>query len=404
MAFNIALSGLNAASADLEVISNNIANVNTTGFKNSRAEFADLFQISRYGTAGSKTGSGVRLADVAQQFAQGNLEYTSSGLNMAVVGEGFFTIRTDSGLAYTRAGNFQLDNAGNVVLPQGGNLQVYPPDGIGGFRQTLSNLQITTSQGAPSATTTATLGVNLDATSVPPVTSPFDPLDPTSFNHSSPFTSYDSLGVAHETTVYYVNTAPGTWDAYMTVDGAAAGGPLPMTFDATGALTTPAGGQLAFPAFPLTNGANPLTITADVSGVTQFGQASANSALIQDGYAAGRVTTIDIDDAGIVSVRYSNGQSTALGRVALADFANAQGLQQIGNTMWAETNGSGQPVYGGPGTGDFGQLQSGALESSNVDLTQELVKMIKAQRNYQANAQVIQADNTLTQTIINLRS
>lgn len=404
MPFNVGLSGLNAASADLEVISNNIANVNTTGFKGSRAEFADLFSVNRYGTSGSQMGSGVRLADVAQQFAQGNLEYTSSGLDMAVVGEGFFTVRTDSGYAYTRAGNFQLDNAGYVVLPQGGNLQVFAPNAAGGFDQTLTDLQITSSQGAPSATTTATLGANLDASATPPATTPFDPTDATSFNHSSPFTSYDSLGVAHPTTVYYVNTGPGAWDAYMTVDGAAAGGPIAMTFDSTGALTTPAGGQLTFPPFALTNGADPLAMTIDAAALTQYGQESANTSVVQNGYAAGRISTIDVDQDGVVSVRYSNGQSEALGRIALADFANAQGLQKIGNTMWAETNASGQVLFGAAGDGDFGQVQSGALESSNVDLTQELVKMIKAQRNYQANAQVIQTDNTLTQTIINIRN
>ncbi|WP_440224695.1 flagellar hook protein FlgE [Dokdonella sp. MW10] len=404
MPFNVGLSGLNAASADLEVISNNIANVNTTGFKGSRAEFADLFSFNRYGTQNTQMGQGVRLSNVAQQFGQGNLEYTSNGLDMAVVGEGFFTVRTGAGYAYTRAGNFQPDNAGNIVLPQGGFLQVYPPNGMGGFDQsTLTDLRIQTGQGAPSATSTATFRLNLPANATPPATTPFDPTDPTSFNESTSFTAYDSLGATHAANVYYVNTGPGAWEAHMTIDGNPAGGPIAVTFDANGAILTPAGGSVTFPPYTLANGANPLALTVDMANVTQYGDAYSMGSIVQNGYGAGNVSTIDIDNEGVVSVRYSNGQTEALGRIALADFANAQGLQKIGNTMWAETNASGQVIRGVAGTGDFGQLQSGALESSNVDLTQELVKMIKAQRNYQANAQVIQTDNTLTQTIINLR-
>jgi len=195
MPFNVALSGLNAATADLEVISNNIANVNTTGFKGSRAEFADLFAASNVGSGRTQAGSGVRLTDVAQQFAQGSIEYTSSGLDMAITGEGFFTLKNDSGYTYTRAGNFQVDQNGNVVSPQGGNLQVYPPNGAGGFDTgSLTNLTIASMTGAPQATDSATFNLNLPANATPPTTTPFDPNDPTSYNQASPFTVYDSLG------------------------------------------------------------------------------------------------------------------------------------------------------------------------------------------------------------------
>jgi len=404
MPFNVALSGLNAASADLEVISNNIANVNTTGFKGSRAEFADLFSATGSGIASNAIGSGTRLVDVAQQFAQGGVQSTNSGLDMAITGEGFFTLKSDAGYSYTRAGNFQIDATGNVVSPQGGFLQVYPPNGQGGFDTgTLSNLQISSMTGPPQATSTATFRLNLEANATPPTTTPFDPTDATSYNEASPFTVYDSLGAAHSATVYYVNTAPGTWTANMYIDGTAVGS-QPIAFDQNGVLTTPAGGQLAFTGFAPTNGAAPLDVTVDMSAVTQYGDSFDPGAITQNGYAPGKVTGIDTDQNGIVSARFSNGQTKALGQLALADFQNAQGLKNIGNTMWAETSQSGQVIRGAAGHGDFGVVQSGALESSNVDLTSQLVNMIKAQRNYQANAQMISTDDKMTQTVLNIRN
>ena len=404
MPFNVALSGLNAATADLEVISNNIANVNTTGFKGSRAEFADLFAASNVGSGRTQAGSGVRLTDVAQQFAQGSIEYTSSGLDMAITGEGFFTLKNDSGYTYTRAGNFQVDQNGNVVSPQGGNLQVYPPNGAGGFDTgSLTNLTIASMTGAPQATDSATFNLNLPANATPPTTTPFDPNDPTSYNQASPFTVYDSLGESHSATVYYVNTAPGQWTANLYIDGTSVGS-QPVGFDQNGVLTTPAGGQLAFTGFTPPNGAAPMDITIDASAITQYGDTFDPGTITQNGYAPGKVTGIDVDQNGVVSARFSNGQTKALGQLALADFENAQGLKNVGNTQWVETAQSGQVIRGAAGTGDFGSLQSGALEDSNVDLTAQLVNMIKAQRNYQANAQTISADDKMTQTILNIRN
>lgn len=404
MPFNVALSGLNAATADLEVISNNIANVNTTGFKGSRAEFADLFAASNVGSGQTQAGSGVRLVDVAQQFSQGSIEYTSSGLDMAITGEGFFTLKNDSGYTYTRAGNFQVDQNGNVVSPQGGFLQVYPPNGAGGFDTgSLSNLTIASMTGAPQATDSATFNLNLPANATPPTTTPFDPNDPTSYNQASPFTVYDSLGAAHSATVYYVNSAPGQWTANLYVDGTSMGS-QPIAFDQNGVLTTPAGGQLAFTGFTPPNGAAPMDITIDASAVTQYGDTFDPGTITQNGYAPGKVTGIDVDQNGVVSARFSNGQTKALGQLALADFENAQGLKNVGNTQWVETAQSGQVIRGAAGTGDFGAVQSGALEDSNVDLTSQLVNMIKAQRNYQANAQSISTDDKMTQTILNIRN
>ncbi|MET0225021.1 MAG: flagellar hook protein FlgE [Dokdonella sp.] len=404
MPFNVALSGLNAAQADLEVISNNIANVNTTGFKGSRAEFADLFTASSVGLSSTAIGSGTRLVDVAQQFAQGSVQYTNSGLDMAITGEGFFTLKTEGGYAYTRAGNFQPDANGNIISPQGGFLQVYPPNGAGGFDTgTLSNLQISSLTGPPQATSTANFTLNLPANATPPATTPLDPTDATSYNQASPFQVYDSLGAAHSATVYYVNTAPGQWTANLYIDGTSVGS-QPVAFDANGALTTPADGQLAFTGFTPTNGAAPMDITIDASKVTQYGDSFDPGAIVQNGYAPGKVSGIDIDANGIISARFSNGQTKSLGQIALADFQNAQGLKNEGNTMWVETAQSGQVIRGTAGTGDFGQLQSGALENSNVDLTSQLVNLIKAQRNYQANAQTISADDKMTQTVLNIRN
>jgi flagellar hook protein FlgE len=404
MPFNVALSGLNAATADLEVISNNIANVNTTGFKGSRAEFADLFAASNVGSGRTQAGSGVRLTDIAQQFSQGSIEYTSSGLDMAITGEGFFTLKNDSGYTYTRAGNFQVDQNGNVVSPQGGFLQVYPPNGAGGFDTgSLSDLTIASMTGAPQATDSATFNLNLPANATPPATTPFDPNDPTSYNQASPFTVYDSLGAAHSATVYYVNTAPGQWTANCYIDGTSVGSQA-IGFDQNGVLTTPAGGQLNFTGFTPPNGAAPMDITVDMSAVTQYGDTFDPGTITQNGYAPGKVTGIDIDQNGVVSARFSNGQTKALGQLALADFENAQGLKNVGNTQWVETAQSGQVIRGAAGTGDFGAVQSGALEDSNVDLTSQLVNMIKAQRNYQANAQSISTDDKMTQTILNIRN
>lgn len=404
MPFNVALSGLNAASADLEVISNNIANVNTTGFKGSRAEFADLFTASGVGSSSTAIGSGTRLVDVAQQFSQGSMQYTNSGLDMAVTGEGFFMLKTDAGYAYTRAGNFQVDPSGNVVSPQGGYLQVYPPNGSGGFDTgTLSNLTISSMTGAPKATSSATFNLNLPANAKPPTTTTFSPTDPTSYNQASPFTVYDSLGAAHSATVYYVNTAPGQWTANLYVDGTSVGS-QPIAFDQNGALTTPAGGQLAFTGYTPPNGAAAMDITIDATKVTQYGDAFNPGTITQNGYAPGKVTNIEIDAKGVISARFSNGETKALGQLALADFQNAQGLKNIGNTMWVETSQSGQAIRGSAGSGDFGSVQSGALEGSNVDLTAQLVNMIKAQRNYQANAQMISTDDKMTQTVLNIRN
>lgn len=406
MPFNVSLSGLNAAASDLEVTSNNIANVNTTGFKQSRAEFADLFSVSSQDVSATAIGNGVRVAAVSQQFGQGNIEYTNNSLDLALSGKGFFTVRNSSGLAYTRAGAFNPDRNGYVVNPQGDRLQVYPPTASGGFDiSTLTDLQLLTAQSAPKASANAQLQLNLPADATPPTTVPFNPADPTSFNQSTAFTVYDSLGATHTSTLYFVkNAANNTWDSYMYLDGNAAGPSQQVVFSQNGALQAPAGGKLAFPPQVVNPGAQPLALTLDFSSATQYGNAFSVTGIQQDGYATGRLSGIEVGADGVVSARFSNGQSTALGKVALATFADPQALQQLGNTSWGETFQSGQAVRGTAGSGNLGEIQSGALEASNVDLTAELVNMIKAQRNYQANAQMISTDDKITQTVINIHN
>lgn len=403
MPFNIALSGLNAASSDLNVTANNIANVNTTGFKQSRAEFSDVFAVTSQNVSSTAIGNGVRLDTVAQQFGQGNIEYTNNNLDLAMSGQGFFTVRDGTGYSYTRAGSFSTDNQGYVVNAQGQHLQVFPPLSTGGFDLSRTvDLQELTTQSAPQATSSAQLVLNLPANATPPTTTPFNPSDPTSYNQSTSFTVYDSLGATHTATVYFANTGSGSWNSYLYLDGTAAGGAQPMTFDQNGALATPAGGALSFPATSVNPAAAPLAVNLDMSQSTQYGNSFAVGSINQNGYPTGTMTGLNISASGVVAARFSNGQSQSLGQVALANFANPQGLQQLANTTWGETYASGAAVKGAGGSGTFGQIQSGALEDSNVDITAQLVNMIQAQRNFQANAQMIQADGKVTQDILNI--
>jgi flagellar hook protein FlgE len=405
MPFNIALSGLNAASSDLEVTANNIANTNTVGFKGSRADFADVFSSTGLNLSSTAIGSGVRLTGVTQQFGNGDIETTQNSLDLAISGNGFFTTKGTNGLAYTRAGDFQQDKSGYVVTPEGNRLQVFPPNGAGGFDiSTMQDLQLVTTQSKAQATGSVQIAFNLPADATTPTTTPFDPADPTSFNQGTPFTVYDSQGGTHNATAYYVKTAPNQWDVHLMIDGQDAG-TNSMTFSNTGSLQIPANGQLGFNSVVVSPGADPVQLTMDMSKATQVGSAFSTGAVDQDGFPAGQLSNIDISADGVVSARFSNGQSTPLGQLALANFANLQGLRQLGNTSWAESYESGQAVRGTAGSGKLGGIQSGALEASNTaDLTSQLVNMIKEQRNYQANAQVISTDNKLSQTIMSITS
>lgn len=404
MSFRLALSGLNAASTDLSVTANNIANSGTTGFKSSRAQFSELFAVSAQGVSNIAIGNGVRVAQVAQQFTQGNIDSTGQSLDMAISGQGFFTLSDKGALTYTRAGAFQVDRDGYVVNSNNYRLQVYPPTSTGFNTGALSDLRLVTSESPPAATTKVEMVANLPASANVPVNAPFNTADPASYNHSSSTTVYDSLGAAHTATAYFSKTAVANqWEQRLYIDGAAVGGVQVMQFSNTGAITAPANGQITYPAFAPGNGAAPINLQYDFGKATQYGSAFTVNSVTQDGYTTGRLIGIDTAATGVVSARFTNGVSTSLGQIAMANFANPNGLQQLADTNWAETFSSGQALKGTAGDAGLGLIQSGALEASNVDMTAQLVNMITAQRNFQANAQMISTSDAITQTIINIR-
>ncbi len=413
MAFQTALSGLNAASTDLSVTGNNIANASTNGFKQSRSEFADVYATNLQGVSATTPGSGVRVTRVAQQFGQGNVDFTNNNLDLAINGTGFFVLANDGALEYSRAGAYNIDREGFVVNHKSQRLQVFPPVAVGsgtGFNTgALSDLQISTTEAPPQGTSDAIVNVNLDASETEPAV-PFDPSNAGSFNHSTSLTLYDSLGTQHTGTLYFRATATDNqWDTFLYVDGANApvggGQSVPLVYGTDGSLTTAnadATGSVTYDAFPIA-GADDLDLTVDFSSSTQFGSGFGVNNLVQNGFASGKLNGLDISQTGVVFARFTNGQSQELGQVILAKFPNEQGLSALGDTNWGETFGSGDVNFGAAGSSDFGTLQSGALEASNVDISQQLVNLIIAQRNFQANAQAITTEDTVTQTIINIR-
>jgi flagellar hook protein FlgE len=410
MAFSTALSGLTAASSDLDVTANNIANADTVGFKEARAQFADVYAAGAVNLNNSVIGQGVRLSSTAQQFTQGNISTSSSNLDLAISGDGFYTLKDANGYVYSRNGQFGEDKSGNVISSTGQALQVYPPLINGGFNTgTLSNLNLQTAQSAPLATSTGTVILNLPANTAPPTVAPFDHTNSLTYNQSTSTTVYDSLGNAYPATMYFSAVAagagppvvaPNTWTANMTINGASAGSGT-LVFNSAGAVTTPVGGVLPF-AYTPTDGALPMALNFNFGQTTQYGGQFGVTSIVQNGYATGQLSTVAIDPTGIVSAVYTNGRSTQLGQLAMANFPNPQGLKQLGDTNWSETFTSGTVVSGVAGSAGFGSIQSGALEASNVDLTTQLVDMITAQRAFQANAQVITTANSESQTIINI--
>ena len=404
MSFGIALTGIEAAQSDLDVVSNNIANADTTGFKQSVTEFSDLYASAQNGVAADAIGNGVQVAAVAQDFSQGSIETTGNNLNLAMSGQGFFVVSNGGALSYTRSGDFSTNSDGDVVNPQGQVLQVYAPTANGGFNtSTTTGLQISTADSAPMATTTVNMTLDLPANAAVPVDAAFNPTDANSYNNSTTATVYDSLGAAHTATVYFAKTAVANqWNAYLTVDGQAVGAAQPLTFSANGTMTVPANGEVNFGPYTPTTGAAAMAMNFNLSTTTQFGDAFAVNAIPQNGQTTGTLSGVNIDTSGVVEAQYTNGQSVQLGQVALANFANPNGLAQQGDSAWAQTAASGQALYGQAGTAGLGQVESGSLEESNVDVTTQLVEMITAQRAFQANAEMISTENQITQTVIQI--
>lgn len=547
MPFRTALSGLNAASADLRVIGHNVANASTTGFKKSRAEFADIFAASNLGTTANAIGAGVRIASVAQQFTQGNISFTDNNLDLAISGQGFFRMNDNGITVFSRAGSFGVDREGYVVNSSGQRLTAFEADTAGNITGAMNDLRLDTSDIAPRATESVDIGINLDASDDVPAapvastilttvgtldsgaavgasyttgnttvfdsfggthnsairfdktaanswnatllvdgtpdlasttavtfnsvtgavstvggvavgTSPsidfpehtisggatagatftlsadissgfseaaansvavtengagaaqgvFDNTDSATYNSSTSLTVYDTLGSPHLATMYFRKAGiPNDWETYTFIDGAQVSADT-LTFSTTGTLTRINGAptppaSINTPTFAPAGGAAPMSVEMNLSNLSQYGSPFSVNSLIQDGYTTGRMSGVDIADSGVITARFTNGQSRTLGQIALANFSNPQGMRQLGDTTWAETYESGAPLVGAPGSGSLGLIQSGALEGSNVDLTEQLVGMITAQRNFQANAQVITTADTITQTIINIR-
>jgi flagellar hook protein FlgE len=425
MGFQQGLSGLNASSKSLDTIGNNIANAGTVGFKAGSTQFADVFAASLNGAGAAPIGLGARVSTIVQQFTQGNISVTNNPLDIAINGGGFFQV--DDGLGgtlFSRNGQFQLDKDGFIVNAQGLQLKgimavngVVSPGAPSTALRLFDPSQSLT--GSPQATGTSTgatgvqANINLDSRVANPVTAPFNYADPTSYNQSTAVTTYDSLGNPHTYSTYFVKTGVNAWDVYATVTNPAGAAPTftnlglagAMTFNTSGQLTsgpiaetmTPA--QLGYPA-----GVNAMAFNLNFSGSTQFGSSFAVNTILQDGYAAGTLAGFNIGSDGTVLGNYTNGQSQVVGQAVLATFRNPQGLQPLGNNVWAQSPDSGTAILGTPGSsGQFGVFQSAALEDSNIDLTAELVSMITQQRVYQANAQTIKTQDSILQTLVNLR-
>nr|WP_057924542.1 flagellar hook protein FlgE [Burkholderia ambifaria] len=413
MGYQQGLSGLAGASTALDVIGNNIANANTVGFKSSTAQFSDMYANSIATSVNTQIGIGTTLASVQQQFGQGTINTTNSSLDVAINGNGFFQMSNNGVMSYTRDGTFQRDKNGYIVNAQGMNLMGYAADksGVLNTSQTVS-LQAPTTNIAPTPTTRITGQFNLNSQDTVPTKTPFDPTDTTTYNYSTSVQVYDSLGGSQAVNMYFVKSATGTWEAYAGVQGSTATDLGTVTFDSSGAIqstttgTPPAPttsvGQFQF-TVPTTDGsATPQQLTLNLTGTTQYGGKDGVNNLAQDGYASGTLTTFSIGSDGKLTGSYSNGQTAVLGQIALANFNNPNGLVNIGGNQYTETAASGVPQISAPGSTNHGTLQGSALENSNVDLTSQLVNLITAQRNYQANAQTIKTQQTVDQTLINL--
>lgn len=404
MSFSQGISGLNAAAANLDVIGNNVANSSTYGFKAATATFKDLY-------AGTRIGLGAAVAGVVQNFSQGTVQSSSRPLDLAITnGNGFFRVSSDSGeISYSRNGQFTVDKEGFIVNSSGLRLDGFGVAANGTLAGgTPSAIQIPAGSMAPKATTTIASAFNLDMRGAVPAATPFSAADSTTYNYSNALGPiYDSLGNAHELSVFFVKSGPNAWNAFATADGAPVNGGAAisgLTFDANGGLLTPAGGAMNIAGLTFANGSSPLNMTVDLRGTTQFGNDNAVNKLTQDGYSSGALTSFSINGDGTLTGKYSNEQTQLLGQIVLSTFANPNGLEPSGDNVWRETRASGSALTSAPGVGTpQGSIASGALETSNVDLTAELVNLIVAQRSYQANAQTVKTQDQVVQTLINIR-
>ena len=391
MSFNIALTGLSAVNEQLDTISNNIANVGTTGFKSSRTEFGSIYADSQ--------AMGVEVLGQTQSISKGgSLVTTGRDLDLAISGGGFFVTKASTGnLNYTRAGVFGTDKNNFVTSAGGQRLQGYPIDASGNLLTgTMGDLQLQNANLPAKATDSLAFVTNLDANETVPAVVPFNPANADTFNSTYTTKVFDSQGKEHTLTQYFVKTGANNWNTHYYADGAAVGTPQALAFNTSGQLTAPAAPiNVTFsPA-----GVDPVSIALDYNRSTQTGSNFVVTTNRASGYASGEQIGIAVEKDGKVYANYSNGERMLQGQVALANFANPGGLQNESGTNWSETSESGAPIIGVPGIGIFGELRTGALENSNVDLTQQLVGLMESQRNYQANTKVLSTDKELTQVL-----
>lgn len=411
MGFSQALSGINAASQQLDTIGNNISNSQTKGFKGSSVQFADVY-------AGSQVGLGTKVSGVLQDFTNGTLETTNRDLDLGISGDGFLRFVQGDQVGYSRNGQLTMTADGYLANAQGAYLTGY---NVSNFNSTDTAATVPTG-GLPEiiqlpsdsmiakATQNASAAIDLDAGAEVPTDSngdprEFDATNSATYNYSTSTTVIDSLGNSHNLQMYFVKTGDNAWTVKSRVD-------LPdgttaeledktLTFNSSGQLTAPA--DAVEYSFDPSNGAAELGFDFDFAGSSQTAQTYATNSPRQDGYAAGQLVGVSVDEDGLIVGSYSNDQRVGLGRVTLADFANPEGLESLGDNLWAETSASGQAVMGTAGSGRYGSLQAGTLEASNVDLTEELVNLIIAQRNFQANTNTIKTQDEVLQTVVNLR-
>ncbi len=407
MSFQQGLSGLNAASKSLDVIGNNVANASTVGFKQSQAQFADVFANTLGGSGGAQVGIGSKLSTVSQLFSQGNISSTNNPLDLAVNGRGFFRMSNSGTISYTRNGQFQLDKSGFIVNANGLRLTGYLANAAGVLNTAApTDLLFPSSDLMPKTTARVNAVLNVDSRAGTLSAAAFSIADPTTYHNSTSVAVFDSLGNAHTLSTYYLKSAANTWRVFAANNGVqiGAGAVGTLTFGSDGAInTTLTTLPFAISTAVTTGAVTPLAFNLDFTGTTQFGGDFGVNSLTQDGYTSGRLSGFAISGNGVMLGRYTNGRSATIGQVILANFNNPQGLQPLGDNGWAETSTSGVPLIGSPSSGSLGALQSASVEDSNVDLTAELVKMITAQRVYQANAQSIKTQDAVLQTLVNLR-
>ncbi|PHR65578.1 MAG: flagellar hook protein FlgE [Idiomarina sp.] len=394
MGFSQALSGLRAAATNLDVVSNNIANSQVVGFKSARAQFSDIY-------ANAQVGLGTRVAGVFQDFSEGNIETTNRSMDLAISGKGFFRFEQQGQVQYSRNGQLSIDKSGYIVNAQGAQLTGYPQDaGFGGQPEVLR----IPPGGITANPSTELDGVfNLDAGTniIDRATVPFDTTNPDSYSYANSVTLYDSLGNAHPSMMYFTKTADNQWEVRMSRGTEVAPEVGQLTFDTNGLLT----GTTGMDGFTFVpgEGAADMSIAMDVTGTTQFSNEFELTSMEQNGYTSGTLMQVAVSENGDLVGTYSNEQQVVLGTIALANFQSLESLKSVGGNAWIETKGSGVPILSVPGEGQFGAIMAGAVEASNVDLTQELVSMIIAQRNYQANAQSIKAQDEALQTTMQLK-